>query len=282
MIILSCGAGVQTTALTLMSCENAVARANGKEMPYPLVPIYDYVIFCDLGGEPEWVYKQVDFLAEACEKTGLQFIVLPTDLKGAYERSFGRARVASIPFWSLGEDGSEGKMRRACTIEYKIVAIQKFIRREFLGYRYGEHLRAEDRSAHEMHIGFSAEEQDRIFDSKNPMFVNKFPLAEMGLERPDNYKYCLEQWGLETKASACNFCPFHRNYFFKDMQENRPEEYAETVAFDNMLETRQPDTKIRNKLFISRSRKRIADLTDEECEDAETFEYNGQLIWNGF
>ena len=133
-----------------------------------------------------------------------------------------------------------------------------------------------------MHIGFSAEEQDRIFDSKNSMFVNKFPLAEMGLTRADNYEYCLEKWGLDAKASACNYCPFHTNFFFKDMRENRLGEYEETVAFDRMLAERQPLTKIRNKVYISRSRKRIEDLTDEECNDAQTFEYNGKMIWNGF
>lgn len=282
MIILSCGAGVQTSALTLMACANARARRAGEKIPYPLVPIYDYVIFCDLGGEPGWVYFQVEFLKKACKRYGIPFIVLPTDLTGTYKRYFGYARVATIPFWTVGEDGSHGKLRRACTIDYKIAAIQKFVRQQLLGYHYGEHVRPQDKGAHEMHIGFSAEEQDRIFDSRNAMFVNKFPLAEMGLTRAHNYKYCLEEWGLDAKASACNYCPFHRNYFFKDMRENRPGEYEETVAFDRMLEERQPLTKIRSKVYISRSRKRIEDLTDEECNDAETFEYNGKLIWNGF
>ena len=55
MKILSFGAGMQSTALALMSCENAFAKTDGKELPYPLVPIYDIVIFCDLGLEPVWV-----------------------------------------------------------------------------------------------------------------------------------------------------------------------------------------------------------------------------------
>ena len=48
MKILSCGAGMQSTALALMSCENAKA---GKPV-YPEVPVYDVVIFVDLGMEP--------------------------------------------------------------------------------------------------------------------------------------------------------------------------------------------------------------------------------------
>ena len=57
MKILSFGAGMQSTALALMSCENAVQAP----APYPLVPVYDAVIFCDLGLEPLWVKEQMEF-----------------------------------------------------------------------------------------------------------------------------------------------------------------------------------------------------------------------------
>jgi hypothetical protein len=54
------------------------------------------------------------------------------------------------------------------------------------------------------------------------------------------------------------------------------------VAFDQVLEEQQPNTKIRSKLFISRSRKRIKNLLPEECNDQELFPYRDQMIWNGF
>ena len=63
MKILSCGAGMQSTALALMSCENKMKGIIHKE-----VPIYDAVIFCDLGLEPYWVNEQVDFIENACKK----------------------------------------------------------------------------------------------------------------------------------------------------------------------------------------------------------------------
>lgn len=52
MKILSFGAGMQSTALALMSCENVDAERKGHERTYPLVPVYDLVVFCDLGFEP--------------------------------------------------------------------------------------------------------------------------------------------------------------------------------------------------------------------------------------
>lgn len=278
MKILSCGAGMQSTALCLMACEKALLGYD----KYPLVPIYDAVIFCDLGKEPPWVYSQVAFMQNACKEAGINFVVLDTHLYQDIINNFGIRRVVAIPWWTIGEDGKPGKLQRKCTIDYKIDKIQKYVKWNLLGYKKYQRIKEEDKGAHEMHIGFSVEETQRIFDSKHPLFVNRFPLADMGLERANNYAYCRDVWGLVTKASACNFCPFHRNYFFQHLKENYEEEYEELVEFDNLLEREQPNSPIRSQIFISRSRKRICDLTCEECQDGEFFDYKGEDIWNGF
>lgn len=285
--ILSCGAGQQSTALALMSCENKISKRNR----FPLVPIYDAIIFCDLGGEREWVYDQVEFIAETCKRADIPFYVLKgKNLMNDYLENYGTARVVTVPFWSIDENGKKGKMTRHCTIDYKIVQMQNFVRWNLLGYRKGERTKPEDIGAHEMHIGFTSEERQRIFDSKHKLFVNKYPMVEMGLTRADNYAYVREYWGLETKGSACLFCPFHTNYFFKECKENCHKDYDMLLSFDEKLENGVPNKRIGvpdSKVFISRSRKRIKDLLPEECEDKETFIYkadNGSesLIWNGF
>ena len=115
MKILSCGAGMQSTALALMACENA--REPGK---FPCVPIYDLVCFCDLGKEPPWVMKQVTFIEKACQAAGIRFEILKSPLYEDYLKNFGNKRVVSIPFWTIGEDGKKGRMLRNCTLEYKI------------------------------------------------------------------------------------------------------------------------------------------------------------------
>lgn len=277
MKILSCGAGMQSTALALMSCEN---KRDG--IKYKEVPIYDAIIYCDLGHEPQWVYKQVDFIKEKCEAVKIPFYILNTHLYQDYIDNFGKKRVVSIPFWTIDENGKKGKMMRNCTLDYKINEIIKFVRRNILQYKKGQRTKKEDLKAHEMHLGFSCEEQKRCKDNPHKMFVNKFPLVEMGLSRADNYKYILEVWGLETKASACNICPFHTNYFFQYLRDNYKEDYQELIKFDELLEKGQPNTKIKSKLYISKSRKRINNLNEEECKDKETFLYENREIWNGF
>lgn len=41
-----------------------------------------------------------------------------------------------MPFWTLDEQGKAGRIaRRSCTVDYKVLMIQKFVRYELLGYR---------------------------------------------------------------------------------------------------------------------------------------------------
>lgn len=269
---------MQSTALALMACENARAS----EPLYPLVPVYDEVVFCDLGFEPPWVMRQVEFTRKACEWAGIPFRVLDSPLYQDFMENFGERRTISIPWWTLGGDGHKSKMPHNCTIDYKVELISKHVRWELLGYRKGQWLRDEDKKAHEMHMGFSAEEAKRCKESPNPMFVNKFQLVEMGLVRADNYAYIKDVWGLETKASACCFCPFHQNYFYQFLKENLPDTFVKLLGVDELLRDKNPKPPMDSDLFISRSRKRLVDLTPEDCADAQCFEYRGRQVWNGF
>ena len=226
--------------------------------------------------------QQAEFVHRACDIAGIRYEMLEAPLHRDLMQNFGRRRTVSIPWWTLGDDGHKSRMPRNCTLDYKVDRISKFVRWDVLGYKKGQRLRDEDKKAHEMHMGFSFEEKQRCKDSPNPMFVNRFPLVDMGLTRADNYAYILDVWGLDTKASACCFCPFHRNHFFEHLKEHQPQTYASLLEVDELLRDRNPKPPMDSDLFISRSRKRLADLTHEDCCDAECFEYHGKQIWNGF
>ena len=273
---------MQSSALFLMSCQNALAQKKGKPAVWPLVPIYDVSVFCDLGLEPPWVLKQVQFLQRCGESCGVPFVVLKSPLYQDFIKNFGERRAISIPWWTLKEDGHKSTMPRNCTIDYKVNVIAKYVRWHLLGYRKYQRLREADLKGHEMHMGFGAEETRRCKENPNPMFINKFPLVEMGLKRADNYAYIKDVWGLSTRASACTFCPYHRNYFFQYLKENEPEQFKQVVRVDELLRDKTPKPPMDSDLFISRSRKRLLDLCPEDCNDAEYFDYHGQQIWNGF
>jgi len=277
--VLSLGAGQQSTALALMSVEN---KLKGRFI-HDKVPIYDAIVFCDLGAEAYWVYEQVRFIEKACTAVGIPFYVLTEkNLYKDYLNSFGIKRVVAMPFWSIGEDGKKAKMRRHCTIDYKINIIHKFVRYSLLDYRKGQRTRPHDLEAHEMHLGFSYEESERRFSSYNPIFKNKYPLVDMKQTRADNYKYVYETWGFKTKGSACIMCPFHQNYFFHYLKHHDKAKYNDVVCFDNLIGEKQHLTPIRSRIFVSRSRKRICDLKEDECQDAKYLRYQNKDVWIGF
>lgn len=276
--ILSYGKGTPSTTLALMSCENAI---RGYQV-WPEVPVYSAVIYCELHAEPSWVYKQGEFVAKACAQAGIPYYELDSDLYGDFTRNFGRARVASIPFWTLGADGKKGRMPRQCTFDYKIKLIERFVRRELLCYAPGERAIRFDVHAHEVHMGIMWEERRRAKPSKLTLFKNKYPLVEMGWTRADCFAYNKNTWGLETWASSCVFCPFHTNYYYSYMRENEPENYARALQVDELVEKYQARPPLKCQLFLTKDRKRIRDLTPEVCNDAKCFTCEGELYWDGF
>ena len=80
-------------------------------------------------------------------------------------------------------------------------------------------------------------------------------------------------YGGWTLGQRLLYLPYHQNYFFQYLKEHYPRHYQNVVDFDNMLENMQPPSPIRNRVFLSRSRKRIRDLRPEDCDDAQTFDY---------
>lgn len=277
--ILSYGAGTPSTTLALMACQNAKYGPPG---PYPLVPVYDAVIFCDLHSEPPWVYTQARFTAATCRQMGIPFYRLDADLYGDFTHNFGRARTAAIPFWTLSSDGKKGRMPRQCTYDYKIKVIERFVRYELLGYRPRERALPLDVHAHTLHMGIMWEERQRAKESQQTLFTNRYPLVAMGWTRADCYAYNRAVWGLETRASCCLFCPYHTNYFYRYIREHEPHCYARALRIDELVETHQARPPLKSQLFLSKSRKRLRELSEADCQDRQMFLYRQKPIWNGF
>lgn len=280
--ILSFGAGTPSTTLSLMSCENAHCIKAGLPPRWPLVPVYDYILFCDLHAEPSWVRRQADFVAAACGEAGITYQELDADLYGDFTSHFGKSRVAAIPAWTILPDGHKGKMPRQCTCDYKIKVIDKFVRYKVLNYKYRQRAPWWDVHFHEMHMGIMYEERRRAKKSKQTLFENKYPLVDMNWTRADCFKYNKETWGLETWASSCVFCPFHTGYFFHWLKEHEPESYALALQVDELMERNKAVPPLKSALYLTKRRKRLRDLTPADCDDAQTFFYEGQAVWNGF
>lgn len=222
--ILSLGAGVQSTTVLLLAAEGRV-------------PTFDLAVFADTGWEPAEVYATLDRLErEVAEPAGIPLVrVERGNLRNDHLN--GDATFTSMPLFVRGQDGREALGRRQCTNEYKLVPIQRKVR-EVLGApprEDGVPGRVPAGRVAEVAIGISLDEVHRARDSRVGYQRFVFPLLDLGWTRKDCVRYLDRAgWG-DTPKSACVGCPFHGNATWRDMRDNKPDQWADAVAFDEAI-----------------------------------------------
>lgn len=125
--VLNLGAGVQSSRVLLASCLGQL-------------PKFDAAVFADTQWEPAAVYENVRFLQAEGEKAGIPVHVVTRGnlRRDAIEfrrlpKSADGKRYASIPTFIKNPDGSQGRVKRQCTKEYKIEVVDTWLRRVLLG-----------------------------------------------------------------------------------------------------------------------------------------------------
>lgn len=129
--VLNLGAGWQSSRILLGACLGEL-------------PKFDAAVFADTQWEPAAVYVNLEFLKEQGRIAGIPVhVVTKGDLRAdAIEfrrsrKSSDGKRFASIPLFTKNRDGSQGRIRRQCTREYKIEPVETLIRRTILGLATG-------------------------------------------------------------------------------------------------------------------------------------------------
>ena len=208
MRYISLGAGVQSTAMLILSCEGKIPRA-------------DVAVFADTQDEPQWVYDHLERL-ERWSSIPIERVTHGCLSQAAMTRE----RFAAIPSFTLGSDGAAAPLRRQCTREYKITPIERRVK-QLLGYKKGQVVKSHATAM----IGISMDEIQRVRESRTRWITNEYPLVDLGLSRNDCHRISQER-GFNPKKSSCVFCPFHDDRFWLDLRENYPEEWAKAVEFD--------------------------------------------------
>lgn len=247
MKYISFGAGVQSTALLVMSnlgdCEKA-----------------DVAIFADTQDEPQWVYDTLEW-AKKWSKIPIEIATA-----GRLSEGWGDGkRFSPVPAYSsLGG----GLMRRQCTREYKIYPIQKKVR-ELMGYRRLERVKAECICM----IGISTDEASRMKPSQEKWITNTWPLIDARMRREDCRIYLEERGVPVPKKSSCVYCPFKSDSQWKDMKQNHPKEWGEVLDADRRI--RDMGMKEEGQMFFHKTLKPMdevdfaenqMDFFGNECE----------------
>lgn len=244
LIALSLGAGVQSTTLLLLAVDG--------RLPKP-----DVAIFADTGWEPAAVYAQVNRAAAEAERAGIAFHRVS---KGNLRRDALEpdVRSASIPYFVRNPDGTDGMVRRQCTSEYKLAPITRKLR-ELLGAKPPNYRSVPRGRVAEQWVGFSTDEigrANRLKDSQGVRYLTvRYPLLDLGMSRDDCSAYLGQRgWG-NTVKSACIGCPYHGNRVWRDLRDNRPDEWADAIAFDEAVRKgRARGGALTGEAFLHRSR----------------------------
>lgn len=268
--MLSLGAGVQSTAILLLSIDGHL-------------PPLDHAVFSDTRWEPADVYEHLDRLELVADRAGItlhrvsagdirhdaldpdhRFASMPLFVQGepwTCEVCTGSGTIPN-PLWRAGDDDDDryddcpscggrgggdgrGMIRRQCTSEYKLKPIKEQARR-LLGapIRNDEHGRERvgrvpGRPGErwiENWVGISTDEVGRIRPSDVAYMRRVDPLVDLlNMSRADCLAYLADRWPHPVARSACIGCPFHDNREWRDMRDHRPGEWAQAVEFDRRI-----------------------------------------------
>jgi hypothetical protein len=231
----SFGAGVQSTALLVMS--NLALRG---------CPRADVAIFADTQCEPRWVYDHISFMEQW---SAIPIIRVTLGNLGRTFRAWlagKRRHAASIPVWTVGANGRGAPLRRSCTRDYKIVPIERKVR-ELLGYQRGQRIKAHVACL----IGLSAEELTRVRTSRVRWSTNLYPLIEARMRREDCAALLRDHRLPVPRRSACVFCPFHSDEYWRELREH-PGEWKRAVKFDRAIRD-MGAVGVRSSVYLHRS-----------------------------
>lgn len=244
--ILNLGAGVQSTALFLLS------REPDRKLKF------DLAIFADTGEEPASVYKHLEYL----QSLGDPIIWVRSAGKLGDDLIKGRnstgQRFVSIPAFTKDGNGKVGMVRRQCTAEYKIEVVNRTIRREFLGLKPRQRI-PKDVLLHQ-YFGISTDEAARAERAKKRFAgikhtVPHWPLIEMGWSRKDCIAFLKDKLPHETPKSSCVFCPYRANQSWAVLKATDPDGWNRAVEIDNALRDKNSicTRGFRQELFVHRS-----------------------------
>jgi hypothetical protein len=252
LVVLSLGAGVQSSTLALMAAEG--------EVPTP-----DCAIFADTGAEPAavyaWLLKLEGLLPfpvhRVMEKDGL--------LENITESVKG-GRFAGAPFYTENADFNktdrEGQLRRQCTREFKIQPITRKIR-ELLGAKPREQLARQGHLVTQ-YIGISLDEVIRMKPSREKWIRHEWPLVDKRMTRWDCIRWLKARGHDVPPKSACTFCPYHSNAEWRHLRDTDSAGWRQAVEIDNLIRGGVRGTKF--ALYLHKSMKPLetCDLSTEE------------------
>ena len=248
--VLNLGAGVQSSALALMS-------ARGELEPL------DYAIFADTGEEATETYEYLDWL-----EGQLPFPVMRVKRAGPglgdyliEGTTLSRVGRQMAPFFTADPDGM---LPKHCSKEFKTRVVQLAMR-QLLGLAYGE--RGPNEPVIEQWLGMTTDETHRVSVSEKKYLHQRYPLIELRMKKIDLYPWYEQRQLPPPPKSSCIFCPLNDPKRLAKLLQH-PIDGPRLVAFDAAI--RPGYAEMTGACYLTRERKPIL-----EC-DLRTSVQRGQ------
>lgn len=272
-IVLSLGAGVQSTVMALMADRGFFGA------------IPDVAIFADTGREPKKVYDHLDWLEGELKNFKILKVKVKAtrrkrarDEKGRFlpanlrhhlmngDNSSG-GKFITVPLYMVNKEGKPAIGRRQCTREYKVTPIQRAIRREILKIKPRRQIPKGQWV--EQWLGISTDEMVRMKDNREHWLINRWPLIEGAAMSRDDCKDWFSKYypGRDLPRSACIGCPLRTQAEWFDMKENDPESWEEAVAFDEALRESSRTEKFGQEMYLNNKRIPLQELDELPLSD---------------
>lgn len=244
-VILSLGAGVQSSVLALMFSQGEFEG---------VLPMPEVAVFSDTQAEPAYVYEWISWLRPQ--------LAFPIEVvtKGSLRKNILDAvegeRFAGAPFFTESDTGREGRLRRQCTREFKVEPITKFVR-GFVGLEKGQRA-PRGRVLAMQYIGISMDEAIRMKPAREKWVRHFWPLIDKRMSRYDCLQW-MEDRGLPLpRKSSCTFCPYHDDAYWREMKETDPQSWQDAIEVDRKIRAGVRGTE--QKLYLHRSLKPLEEV----------------------
>lgn len=253
--VLSLGAGVQSTAVAMMSLTGDL-------------PPLDAAIFADTGNEPASVYRHLEWLTAELVAGGVKLHTVTAGNLGADTERAWRGETEFVtnsnpPFYTTNAQGKPVVIRRKCTLDYKVDPILRKTK-ELIGLPNRGRLPREHLVT--MVMGISWDEWQRMREPRWPFIVHEYPLVDRRIDRAGCLRWMREHGYPEPPRSACVFCPFHRDAEWRRLRDSEPDEWAEAVRFDAAIRDGTGQG-LPRPLFLHRSLRPLAEVDLSTPED---------------
>jgi hypothetical protein len=248
--------GKQSTAILWMILRGDLPR-----------PEHFTVLNADPGMEDSRTYEHVQMMFEQCEMAGIEAFTV--DGPNLYEDllSLPERKIKSFknpPYWTIPRNeeqailfegaarGKRGRLKQKCTETYKIAPMDRAVRM-ILERDHGISRKTSriPENCVEKIIGFSFDEVSRMKPAQQKYVYFSYPLIDRRLGNDDVHNYYIENGLPIPPRSVCNACFANGIDHFKDMYENRPEDWNQAVSVDDIVRDGLMAQGVKDYVYVS-------------------------------